>query len=37
MARVRARAFHPGDNASDQLAVQWMTARGVSLPGFQAA
>jgi predicted metal-dependent hydrolase len=28
-----ARDFHPSDNATDQIASEWMAARGMSLPG----
>lgn len=28
-----ARDFHPRDNATDRIAGDWMTARGMSLPG----
>jgi predicted metal-dependent hydrolase len=28
-----ARDFHPSDNATDRIAADWMTARGMSLPG----
>jgi uncharacterized protein len=32
-----ARGFHPDDNANDRLASDWMAARGMSLPGSEAA
>jgi len=28
-----ARDFHPSHNATDRLAIEWMAARGMSLPG----